>query len=62
MVYRLECRPHDDKRGEENIGVHFAHSQRPARDPSVLWFCFRQRVRVEHDDETGNGETGVQKP
>lgn len=61
LVDSLKSWSHDHKCGHKYASVHFDHSEYVVEDVGVLRFGFRERVGVEHDDESSDGETGMHK-
>jgi hypothetical protein len=59
VVQSLECGAHNDECGHPDTDVHLHYCKRVGRNMCILRLGFGQGVGIEHDDETCDGEAGV---
>ena len=61
LVDCLERRAHDDQGCDKYAGVHLDDSQYVVEDVRVLGFGLGEGIRIEHDDESSDGQAGMNK-
>lgn len=59
LVDSLKGRSHDHESCHQDTSVHLYHGKDVVVDVRVLWFSLRERVGVEHDDESSDSQTSV---